>query len=110
MIFIRRNDFHRETNQLYSEYIHTHTPTAHPLKSLISSILLNNANTSSSGICSVSMLSTTGVSYPYSNMCCYGYIYCYSNMYYATTEQVCYGNAEHKIKWKKCLDIVSVEN
>ena len=35
------------------------------VKSLISSILLNNANTSSSDICSVSMLSTTGVSYPY---------------------------------------------
>ena len=35
------------------------------VKSLISSILLNNANTSSCDICSVSILSTTGVSYPY---------------------------------------------
>ena len=39
------------------------------MKSLISSILLNNAKTSSSGICSVSILFTTGVSYPYGNTC-----------------------------------------
>ena len=52
---------------LYCMYIHYRSTYTYPLKSLISSTLLNNANTSSSDICSVSILSTTGVSYPYGN-------------------------------------------
>ena len=52
---------------LYCMYTHYRSTYTYPLKSLISSTLLNNANTSSSDICSVSILSTTGVSYPYGN-------------------------------------------
>ena len=52
---------------LYCMYTHCTSTYTYPLKSLISSTLLNNANTSSSDICSVSILSTTGVSYPYDN-------------------------------------------
>ena len=52
---------------LYCMYTHCRSTYTYPLKSLISSTLLNNANTSSSDICSVSILSTTGVSYPYGN-------------------------------------------
>ena len=52
---------------LYCMYTHCRLTYTYPLKSLISSILLNNANTSSSDICSLFILSTTGVAYPYDN-------------------------------------------